>query len=275
MKFCTGLIAVLIISLFASQAQANDRKIKVQAPGNANTTMEVKIATVDTKTVGDLMTETVTINLAAADVMNAMTKAAAIAAAINAQASNVTAAVDATDKTKVIITSVAGRSISRVDARPLKSGERDMLAALGPADGENPNGTALVGLDLTGTGSQAGTAEVDIAGTPFSVSTSNNELNTSVLDDLMTDINTTSSVYTADVVGDELQISGSVLGNDFSAFVSDAVGSQGYSYGFFEQSFPQPTPEPAALALTAVAAVGGLAMRKRLRSRPDRFASRS
>jgi hypothetical protein len=139
------LSATVIVLLVASQAQANDRRLRVTAAGTGGATMEIKISTVDTKTVGDLMSETITITIPA--MPTPATKAAAIVAAINAMAANVTAAIDPGDNTQVIISSVAGRSISLIDPRPLKSGEKDMLAALGPTDGETP--TPLPSLDLT------------------------------------------------------------------------------------------------------------------------------
>jgi hypothetical protein len=260
---CRFFSVSAIVLLIAAQAQANDRKIKVTAPGAAGATMEVKVSTVDTKTVGDLMTETFTVTIP--NMPTPASKAAAIITAINATATNVTAAIDPGDNTQVIITSVAGRSISRVDPRPLKSGEQDKLAALGPADGENPNSPALVGLDLDGTGSQVGTATIDIGGTPFTVATSDLETNTQVLDALMTQIDM-SSMFKATVTGDELDILGSVLGNEFSAFVSDTnpTSEAGYSYGFFEQTL---VPEPSSLVLFAASLIGlGAALRRRLPS---------
>ncbi|MGE0521365.1 MAG: hypothetical protein AB7P78_20510 [Candidatus Binatia bacterium] len=257
MKRFIVIMAVAIVPLLVSPAQANVRKITVQEPGNANTTMEVKLSTVNTGTVDELVTETITVNLAAADVMNTMTKAQAIVMAINMQSNNATAKVDANDQSTVIITSNNGRSISRVDPRPLKSGERDKWAGLGPADGENPNASVIVGVDLDGTGSvNGGTAQIDIDGSTFTVVTNQGEDNTSVLEDLKNAINM-STQYAALVSGGNLTIFGAVLGDDFSAFFTDAVGpgSLGYSYGFFVQSTPIPEPG-SSLALVVISLIG-------------------
>ena len=267
MKYTIAAIALIAISLCAIPAEANNKKIKVIAAGNAGTDMQVRITTVDARTVTGPVTETFTVTLAAADVVNPSTKAAAIVAAINATAVSVTAAVDATDKSIVVITSGAGRTISLVDVRPLKSGERDMLAALGPADGENLNAAVVLGFDLEGTGSvNAGFATIEIGGVPFTVSTGSGEAASDVLLALEILID---SAYTTSIAGNDLSIFGSIIGKDYSAFVSDAVGpgSLGFSYGFSVQSFPQPIPEPTTLALLAAAALGGMAIRGRFRPR--------
>lgn len=269
MKRIIAIIALAIFSFCAMPAHANNRKIKVEAAGVVGT-MEVRIATVDTATTTDTVIETVPITLAAADVMNPGTKAAKIVARINAVATNATAAVDAGDPSIVVITSNAGRSVSRVDPRPMRTTERDRLVAAVTLP-ETAGDAVVLGFDLEGTGSQdGGSATIDIGGTPYTVSTSSGETAGSVLLALEALIDP-DPIYDADIVGSELRIFGSVLGNDYSAFVSDAgPGSAGFSYGFSLESFPVPTPEPSILALLAAAAFGGGVVRARRRSLPAR-----
>ena len=259
MKRIIAAIALAAVALCAMPSQANDKKVKVTAAGTGLTTMEIKVTTVDKKTVTDPQTETITVTIPAAP--TTATKAAAIVAAF-AGATNVTAKLDPADNTQVIITSNADRSISRVDARPLKSGERDKLAALGPVDGESATATALLGFQLEGTGSKDGTATLTINGVPFTVSTSSGELFGDVLLALKAAIDP-DAIYDASIVGNELQITGSVLGYDYAAFVTDAEGTPGYSYGFSSTSFPEAAPEPATLALLGLGLAGlGLGRRK-------------
>jgi hypothetical protein len=169
--------------------------------------------------------------------------------------------VDPGDATQVIITGNAGRSISRLDVRPLKSGERDQVAsAVTPP--ETAGDAVVLGFDLEGVGSQTGSVTVDIGGLLFTVATSLGQSAGSVLFDLEAAIDP-DPVYEASIVGTELLISGSVLGNDYSVFVTDAEpGTLGFSYGFSVEAV---VPEPSTWALLAAAALGGWAMRTRRR----------
>jgi hypothetical protein len=123
----------------------------------------------------------------------------------------------------------------------------------------------VLGFNLEGSGSQDGTVTVDIGGLMFTVSTGSGQSVSSVLSGLEAAIDP-DPTYDADVFGNELRIFGSVLGNDYSVFVSDVVPNDpgGFSYGFSVESFPVATPEPSTLVLLAAAALGGWARRRRV-----------
>ncbi|MDG3008229.1 PEP-CTERM sorting domain-containing protein [Paludisphaera mucosa] len=247
--FC-GIAARLAVPAHAGFMSG---KIIVDATGVAGMEESIRVKSTVVAPPRGSSTEQVKFTPAAADVANAAAKAAFIAAQINAQSVNQTAAAVAG---VVTVTPVAGRELDKISFNPGKSGEvlrinpEQLSAGLGLNYDLELTGVATLGF--------AGTATLSIGGPgggDFSTLTSGLTAS-QILLDLETQINTTTSLG-AMIIGNSLILTNVTTSNDIAALVTDSGFS--YSYGVTA------VPEPSTLAMGATAALAGLAALRRRR----------